>query len=203
VRPLQWDAALAAAAVKAAATCNAVHARPAGTGEAMARGFKDFKSAVDAWYKGIEQYDFSKPGLQTGAMLFAQVVWASTTKVGCAVSDTCARPFYVCLYSPARGYTGWDKNVRPPTVAVTLAPPLPPTLELAAGIKVINAQRAKHGAAPLAWDASLAAGAAAWATTCPAEVSGEQGVGESVAKGSSDLADVVAKEWYSEVSVVA
>ena len=43
------------------------------------------KDAVSRWYNEVGQYDYRNPGfsLQTGH--FTQVVWASTTELGCAM----------------------------------------------------------------------------------------------------------------------
>jgi hypothetical protein len=102
--PLRWDATLGRAAVAAAATCSTTNSRPARSAENMARGFTTFTAAVDAWYATISSYDLSHPGPQASApkaALFANIVWRTTTGVGCAVNRGCTRPFYVCIYLPS------------------------------------------------------------------------------------------------------
>ncbi|MGW1175640.1 CAP family protein [Kitasatospora sp. NPDC002543] len=42
------------------------------------------KESVDVWYGEIQHYDFGKPGFTRKAGNFTQLVWKSTTKVGCA-----------------------------------------------------------------------------------------------------------------------
>ncbi|MFF8732199.1 CAP family protein [Streptomyces sp. NPDC015171] len=42
------------------------------------------KQAVDGWYNEARKYDFDNPGPQNKADNFTQLVWASTTKIGCA-----------------------------------------------------------------------------------------------------------------------
>lgn len=72
----------------------------------------DPSSLIDAWYNEIEYYDYNNitgiehDGQEVGH--FTQVVWASTTSVGCAVvqCDTMARygqnaTYLLCEYSPA------------------------------------------------------------------------------------------------------
>ncbi|MFF0389974.1 CAP family protein [Kitasatospora sp. NPDC004615] len=42
------------------------------------------KDAVDSWYAGAASYDYSKPGFSRETGNFTQLVWKSTTKIGCA-----------------------------------------------------------------------------------------------------------------------
>ncbi|WP_316528373.1 CAP family protein [Kitasatospora brasiliensis] len=42
------------------------------------------QAAVDAWYREIRNYDFADPGFKETAGNFTQLVWKSTTTVGCA-----------------------------------------------------------------------------------------------------------------------
>jgi hypothetical protein len=51
--------------------------------------------------------------------------------------------------------------------------------------------RRRHQAAPLAWDASMAAQAAEFAAGCPMGRSGKAGLGESLAFGYPDAASAV------------
>jgi hypothetical protein len=100
---LEWDAGLGAAAEAAAAACGGFHLRPAGSGETLARGYKDFPSAVDGWYARGDAYDWGRPGPQPGAAPFAQALWAGARRAGCARSAVCTRPFYACIYSAGVG----------------------------------------------------------------------------------------------------
>jgi glioma pathogenesis-related protein 2 len=91
------------------------------------------KDAVSRWYNEVGQYDYRNPGfsLQTGH--YTQVVWASTTELGCAMvrcgnkewnwsTQQWQKPssFYgamvvVCQYSPAGNFEGrFPENVSPP-----------------------------------------------------------------------------------------
>lgn len=60
--------------------------------------------ASDAWYDEINDpgYDFSNPGFSSGIGHFTQMVWASTTKLGCGVSGE----YLTCRYSPQGNYIG-------------------------------------------------------------------------------------------------
>ncbi|MFF2629942.1 CAP family protein [Kitasatospora griseola] len=42
------------------------------------------RDAVDAWYEGSAHYDYTKPGFSRETGSFTQLVWKSTTKLGCA-----------------------------------------------------------------------------------------------------------------------
>ena len=53
-------------------------------GENLALGY-DGPAAVDAWYNEISNYDFSNPGFSSNTGHFTQVVWKSTTQVGCGI----------------------------------------------------------------------------------------------------------------------
>ena len=91
------------------------------------------KDAVSRWYNEVGQYDYRNPGfsLQTGH--FTQVVWASTTELGCAMvrcgnkewnssTQQWQKPssFYgamvvVCQYLPGGNFEGgFPENVRAP-----------------------------------------------------------------------------------------
>ena len=91
------------------------------------------KDAVSRWYNEVGQYDYRSPGfsLQTGH--FTQVVWASTTELGCAMvrcgnkewnsstqqwqkpSSLYGAMVVVCQYSPGGNFEGrFPENVRPP-----------------------------------------------------------------------------------------
>ncbi|CAN7988658.1 unnamed protein product, partial [Ixodes hexagonus] len=77
----------------------------------------DAKTPVDDWYNEIRSYDYAKPGFKSGTGHFTQVVWKSSTHVGCAVSRSSFRNAYfvVCNYDPAGNYLGeFVKNVLRP-----------------------------------------------------------------------------------------
>lgn len=84
-------------------------------GENLAAGFADGPSAVKAWYDEGQTYDYSTHNEYNH---FTQVVWKSTTKVGCAYKDCLStgwQKYIVCEYSPAGNYVGQSQaNVLPP-----------------------------------------------------------------------------------------
>ncbi|CAI1510715.1 hypothetical protein SEUBUCD646_0J01320 [Saccharomyces eubayanus] len=84
-------------------------------GENLALGY-DGPGAVDAWYNEISDYDFSNPGFSGNTGHFTQVVWKSTTQVGCGIK-TCGGAwgdYVICSYNPAGNYEGeYAENVEP------------------------------------------------------------------------------------------
>ncbi|CAI4044629.1 hypothetical protein SUVZ_10G1210 [Saccharomyces uvarum] len=84
-------------------------------GENLALGY-DASGAVDAWYNEISDYDFSNPGFSSNTGHFTQVVWKSTTQVGCGIK-TCGGAwgdYVICSYNPAGNYEGeYADNVEP------------------------------------------------------------------------------------------
>jgi hypothetical protein len=49
----------------------------------------------------VSEYDWSNPRYQPGTGHFSQIVWKSSSKVGCAVSKACEYKTFVCNYNPA------------------------------------------------------------------------------------------------------
>jgi len=67
------------------------------------------KNAVDSWYNEVKLYNYAAPGFSSATGHFTQVVWKSSTQLGCAtakgtktLNGTRFNAFYVvCHYSPA------------------------------------------------------------------------------------------------------
>jgi len=84
----------------------------AGTGSSY-----DIAAAINSWAVEVSQYDPSNPQPSH----FTQMVWKSTTQVGCAVAlcngifpaSYGEAQFYVCEYSPAGNVIGeFPENVQ-------------------------------------------------------------------------------------------
>jgi uncharacterized protein YkwD len=122
VAPLAWDPALgqaaAAYATQLALTNRFQHsnrrARP-GTGENLwmgTRGAFSYDAMVGRW--AAERSDFvpgvfpavSRSGNWEKVGHYTQMVWPTTTRVGCAVASNAANDFLVCRYSPAGNIDG-------------------------------------------------------------------------------------------------
>ncbi|CCK73544.1 CAP domain-containing protein NDAI_0G05610 [Naumovozyma dairenensis CBS 421] len=83
-------------------------------GENLALGYSA-TGAVDAWYGEISDYDWSNPGAGSAGH-FTQVVWKSSTEVGCGIK-TCGGvwgDYVICSYDPAGNYANqYENNVEP------------------------------------------------------------------------------------------
>lgn len=75
-------------------------------GENLAVGFSDGTAALQAWYSEGNNYDYSNTNQYTH---FTQVIWKSTTKLGCAIKDCTAQNwghYVICSYDPAGNMVG-------------------------------------------------------------------------------------------------
>uniref|UniRef100_A0A0K0FJA1 CAP domain-containing protein (inferred by orthology to a human protein) n=1 Tax=Strongyloides venezuelensis TaxID=75913 RepID=A0A0K0FJA1_STRVS len=69
---------------------------------------------VKGWYDEVKDYNFKKQGFRHGIGHFTQLVWKSSSKVGCGVAAGSKGVFTVCKYSPAGNLMGaFEKNVSP------------------------------------------------------------------------------------------
>ncbi|KAI8577656.1 hypothetical protein K450DRAFT_282434 [Umbelopsis ramanniana AG] len=113
---LKWNSTLASYAQKWSDGCVFQHSGGP-YGENLAMGYGDWKSVVSAWYNEEKNYDYSKPGFSSSTGHFTQVVWVSTTQIGCGVkkcSNQGNAPIYTCSYAPPGNYLGeFEKNVLP------------------------------------------------------------------------------------------
>ncbi|ANZ73139.1 BA75_00908T0 [Komagataella pastoris] len=118
---LEWDDEVyaAAQAYADAYTCDGtlVHSGNSLYGENLAYGYST-RGTVDAWYSEIDLYDFNNPGYTPGVGHFTQVVWKSTTKLGCAFKycNDYYGTYVVCNYSPPGNYVNegyFEANVLP------------------------------------------------------------------------------------------
>jgi len=116
--PLVWDDELAAWAHKVSSTCVFEHSggpygeNLAAGGEGTPEGF------VGSWYEEgqLEGYSYSSGGFSSQTGHFTQVVWKSTSRLGCAtVHCPDLGNFFTCNYADAGNYEGqYQENVSPP-----------------------------------------------------------------------------------------
>ncbi|KAJ5824956.1 Allergen V5/Tpx-1-related protein [Penicillium robsamsonii] len=82
--PLKWNDTLAEYSQEWADACIWKHSKSS-YGENLAFGYKNVSAAVIAWGDEGEMYNFDKPtGFTEATGHFTQLVWKSTTQVGCA-----------------------------------------------------------------------------------------------------------------------
>lgn len=83
-------------------------------GENLAAGFANGPAAVKAWYDEGETYNYNTHNTYDH---FTQVVWKSSTKVGCAYKDCLSTGwglYIVCEYDPVGNVVGQnEENVLP------------------------------------------------------------------------------------------
>ncbi|CDF88932.1 ZYBA0S03-05248g1_1 [Zygosaccharomyces bailii CLIB 213] len=115
---LEWDDSLAQYAQNYADKydCSGSLTHSGGPyGENLAVGYTS-QGTIDAWYNEIEKYNWSDPGFSESTGHFTQVVWKSTTKVGCG-SKQCGGSvgtYIICSYNPAGNFIGdFSENVLP------------------------------------------------------------------------------------------
>ncbi|GAO46361.1 hypothetical protein G7K_0592-t1 [Saitoella complicata NRRL Y-17804] len=123
-----WNTTLATYAQNLADTCNFAHSGGP-YGENLGIGtYNNPAYYVYLWYNEETQYDYSNPGFSESTGHFTQVVWDSTTEIGCGFATDCttaAYPYYlVCEYAPPGNVEGaYRANVFPPSQ--TTSTPIP------------------------------------------------------------------------------
>ncbi|ORX57569.1 PR-1-like protein [Hesseltinella vesiculosa] len=111
--PLKWDTKVAAYAQKWTSHCVFQHSQGQ-YGENLAMGYSNWADAITAWYDEYKQYSYNNPGFGESTGHFTQVVWRTSTKLGCGVSSCNGRPIYSCNYNPPGNMIGdFKKNVLP------------------------------------------------------------------------------------------
>ena len=116
VPALQWSDTLAASAQRWADTlraggCNMRHSTTRSFGENLAwAGGQTLSPAqvVDMWVSEKRTYDAARNTCAPGAVCghYTQVVWRSTTQLGCAKATCGKSEVWVCQYTPPGNYVG-------------------------------------------------------------------------------------------------
>lgn len=120
--PLQWDPYLAAEAknwaARVAARGRLFHSRHRdrpGQGENMwmgTRGYFSARTMVSQWASERRHFrpgsvgNFSRTGQFRDVGHYTQMVWPTTTRVGCGIASSAQWDVLVCRYTPAGNVTG-------------------------------------------------------------------------------------------------
>lgn len=137
--PLVWNSTLAASAQAWANNCSFAHSTYGENlyAESSGRSGEPCTIAPASWYAEIADWDFSTSSSIGGKVTghFTQVVWKSTTQVGCGIKTcTTNSPFsgfpqwtiVVCQYYPYGNYVGQYATQVQPLKAMPPAPPPSP-----------------------------------------------------------------------------
>lgn len=106
---LAWNTTLATFAQNWSDRCVFEHSRGA-YGENLGLGYANWTTVIDAWYNEVKNYNYSKPGFGGNTGHFTQVVWKSTTQIGCGVQTCNNRKLYTCSYSPYGNIVGFNND---------------------------------------------------------------------------------------------
>lgn len=106
VPALKWSATLAEGARVWARKCKFQHSSGA-YGENLAMGAPlSAKGAVRLWYDEVSSYNYSSGAFSARTGHFTQVIWKSSTQLGCGKAQCGGQTLYVCRYSPPGNYSG-------------------------------------------------------------------------------------------------
>jgi len=103
--PLIWDDQLANYALNYASKCHFQHSHGS-FGENLAAGYPSVSAAIHAWYDEHKKYSYAYPAFSFQTGHFTQIIWKSTTKLGCGYvfcngKNGTPGHYLVCEYSPA------------------------------------------------------------------------------------------------------
>ncbi|KAI8341562.1 CAP domain-containing protein, partial [Blakeslea trispora] len=115
VPDVKWSTKLAGHAQTVTDSC--VWGHKIGAGQNIAYGYKSMEAAIDVWYNEGKNYNYGTNSYSSSTGHFTQVVWKSTTEIGCAATycSNLKGTYYVCDYSPPGNYAGqYTANVLSP-----------------------------------------------------------------------------------------
>jgi len=92
---LTWSQELADYARDKTQDCS-MHHTGGPYGENLAMGYGDVVSAVTDWYNEKSSYNYGSPGFQMSTGHFTQVIWKSTSELGCYFRESCG--YLMCEY---------------------------------------------------------------------------------------------------------
>lgn len=107
---MTWDNNLARYAARHASSCEFEHSH-GHYGENLAAGFPTVSKAIKKWYDEKQWYSYQKAQYNHGTGHFTQIVWKSSTKLGCALIPCNGKHgtpgnYFVCEYNPPGNILG-------------------------------------------------------------------------------------------------
>ncbi|KAI5454662.1 hypothetical protein NCC49_003553 [Naganishia albida] len=115
--PLKWNPTLATYAKNYASQCKWAHSGgPYGENLASSYGYSDpIGTGLTGWENEASKYDYNNPAFSSATGHFTQMVWKSTTELGCALVSCAANTLYqapssssylICEYNKPGNYQG-------------------------------------------------------------------------------------------------
>lgn len=106
---LTWDNQLAEYAENYAKDCHFKHSHGE-YGENLAAGYPTITRAIKSWYNENKLYSYDNPGFSSQTGHFTQLVWKSSTKLGCALIQCDGKNgtpgnYLICEYNPPGNIT--------------------------------------------------------------------------------------------------
>ncbi|KAL9636497.1 MAG: hypothetical protein Q9204_002240 [Flavoplaca sp. TL-2023a] len=103
---LSWNSTLATSTRRRAQPYDFKHSKDIPFGENLAAGYPNTTAAVEFWGNEREDYDFSNAEFDDETGQFTQMVWKTTTDVGCGATSCDGENgtpgwYLVCHYFPA------------------------------------------------------------------------------------------------------
>ncbi|EPS39895.1 hypothetical protein H072_6286 [Dactylellina haptotyla CBS 200.50] len=131
VPALKWSSDLVSYGQRNTPTCQFGHTPSLGrdrVGEniLMGGGAID-QMAMQMWYTNeLKQYNFGRQGFSMATGHMTQMVWKSTTEVGCAVKKCGSSSYVKCNYrTPGNMQGAFEQNVNPPRNGASYTPSTP------------------------------------------------------------------------------
>ncbi|KAL8878209.1 MAG: hypothetical protein Q9198_003935 [Flavoplaca austrocitrina] len=108
---LIWNSTLATSARRHAQPCDFTHSKNIPFGENLAARYPNTTTAVEVWGNERKDYDFSDADFDDETGRFTQMVWKTTTCVGCGATwcdgeNGTPQRYLMCQYLPAGNVKG-------------------------------------------------------------------------------------------------
>ena len=106
---LTWDEQIAATAQAWANQCAMQHSQNRSLGENLAQATSGSRSVgrlIQDWYDEIRDFDFDNGGFAGNTGHFTQVVWRSTSRIGCGIASCNGNDILVCNYASQGNFSG-------------------------------------------------------------------------------------------------